>query len=250
MSVESTNREYLKSVKQIGRDGLATLFPNDFDYYMLSMELVTFDDQTIDYFAFPVMPQNMSKTEYKRINIKKAQSSTTILSSKSFIPHELVIKGNFGRQFKTLISPTRFTAIQYSIKSGVWKSYQLDQSFVKNVQPQYTPYVKTGYGALKILQAIVDKSDGVDNQGKSFKLYLYNPALGESYLVVPTKTPLVIDQSEEKNMIWDYTLSLSIVAPLDAFSKINKTSSTKILAAATIQTAVNKFGSNLSKFLQ
>ena len=250
MGIDSTNRQYKDALSSLGRSGLNILFPNDFEYYMLSLELVTFDDRTIDYFAFPVMPENITKTEYKRINIKKAQSSTTVINSKAFIPSDIVIKGSFGRQFKTLISPSRFTAIQYSIANGMFKSYQLDPGFVNKVPAQFLPFVKTGYGAVKILQAIIDKSDGIDSQGKSFKLYMYNPTLGENYLVVPSKTPLVLEQNETNNMIWEYTLNLSIVAPLDAFSKEDRTSSTKILGASALQNVVNKFGSNLRRILE
>jgi hypothetical protein len=108
--------------------------------------------------------------------------------------------------------------------------------------------VKTGFGALKILQAIIDKSDGVDEQGKSFRLYFYNPTLGESYLVVPTKNPLSFNQNEGgNNMIWEYTLNLTIIAPLDAFKRENPTSSAKLLSANAVQSGVNSFSTGIIK---
>jgi hypothetical protein len=245
MSIDSKIKEV---VAQVGRAGLSAKYPNEFEYYMLSLELVTANDEPIDYFAFPVMPKSISKSDSKRISVKKSQSALTVLMSKSFTPQDITISGTFGRGLQTLLSPVVFTAIRYSTESGVFRSYQIDKGIVNGIQKSLSPYVKTGFGALKILQAIIDKSDGVDEQGKSFRLYLYNPTLGESYLVVPTKNPLSFNQNEGgNNMIWEYTLNLTIIAPLDAFKRENPTSSAKLLSANAVQSGVNSFSTGIIK---
>ncbi len=80
----------------------------------------------------------------------------------------------------------------------------------------FDPSVKNGYGCTKILQAIISKSNGVDKDGLPFRLYFYNMALGESYLVVVPPTGLVLNQSLQRNMIWEYSLTMTAIAPLEA----------------------------------
>lgn len=60
------------------------------------------------------------------------------------------------------------------------------------------------------------KSNGVDKDGLPFRLYFYNMALGESYLVVVPPTGLVLNQSLQRNMIWEYSLTMTAIAPLEA----------------------------------
>ena len=39
-------------------------------------------------------------------------------------------------------------------------------------------------------------------------------ALGESYLVSVSPAGLLLSMSQDKNMIWEYTLNLTTIAPL------------------------------------
>ena len=98
--------------------------------------------------------------------------------------------------------------------------------------------IKTGYGVLKMLQSMVDKSSGVDDQGRPFKLFFYNMALGESYQVVVPPNGIRYSQDVSKNMIWYYDLRFTIVAPLEAvaFGHGNKW---RTLGASAIQAGVD-----------
>jgi hypothetical protein len=240
--------EYNKLARSLGKATLHTLFPNDFEYYSLSLELTTFDDNTIDYFAFPIMPKAISKVEAARINVKKTLSSVTVINSKSFIPQEISIKGNFGRAFKVLLrgsESTVFRAFRFARDNGVNNLQDLDSSNTSKRNAVFDPAIKTGYGCIKILQSIINKANGTDDKGRSFKLYLYNPALGESYLVVPTGNPLIFDQNDQQgNMIWSYTLNLTAIAPITGSrAKIIKGSLTNILAVDNVQKGLNSTAS-------
>lgn len=250
MDLRSVTRGYQSQVGQLGKSLLHALYPNDFEVYMMALELTDSDGNMIDYFAFPVMPESIQKTEPKRTNIKKTSSGVTVLSSSSFTPEEIVIKGNFGRSFKiTLSKEPSSQGVAFSISNGV---YSLHGSKSKSLTtPRVADFslgVKTGYGATKILQAIINKSNGVGADGRPFRLYFYNMALGESYLVAVPPAGLQLSMSQEKNMIWTYTLNLTTIAPLSlSFFDNNKTSLSRVLSTSLIQSGLNKLGSNIAK---
>ena len=76
-------------------------------------------------------------------------------------------------------------------------------------------------------------------------------ALGESYLVVVPPTGLSFSQNLQKNMIWEYNLSMTAIAPLEsvAGTKKAKTALTKICAAGAIQKGVNDLAATLANIL-
>lgn len=101
-----------------------------------------------------------------------------------------------------------------------------------------------------MMQAIISKSNGVDKSGLPFKLFFYNMALGESYLVVVPPAGLNLSQNLQRNMIWEYNLSMTAIAPLESVkSGKTKTSLTKILAVGAIQKGVNDLAATIAGLL-
>ena len=248
MSIDlgTINRRAFEMATELGQSVLHQIYPKDFEYYMIALELVDGAGDTIDYFAFPVLPSSITKTENKRISIKKAYKSTLILTSSSFVPQDISLRGNFGRKFKILVGTKEIlsgVAFAASTKNGIFELSQLSNNEVITETNQFSNYVKTGYGATKLLQSIIHKSDGSDQNGP-YRLYLYNFALGESYLVVAPSKALVLEQNDSNmNMIWNYALNLTIVAPLDLVKgTVELTSNRKILEANVVQNSVNRVG--------
>lgn len=237
-SAQSVVNQYLGSegtsiALQIGQDAarsaLHLAFPNDFEYYMCALELVRYDGSTIDYFTFPVNPESMSIEDPRAPNIRKTMGGVSVVGNSSFVPIQIMMSGNFGRKFKMLVGKAPDVAVaHYSTTTGVVSS----ATFQPNNKGKYrkisiNPSVKTGYGAIKILEAICNKSHA-DIDGKPNQLYLYNPAFGCNYLVKVTN--FKASQSQSSNMIWSYDLRLTAVAPLDAI--LGEQESTKRLAGA------------------
>ena len=255
----SLGRRLSSLVGDIGRANVHALYPRDFEYYLVSLELVLQGDsgeETIDYFVFPVMPSSMTKSENNRVNIKKTSSANVIINSKHFVPHDLTIKGDFGRGFKLLMQPQgddsiSFRSLRFSNQSGSVKATDLDEEKQKVKRAEFSKSIKTGYGCIKILQSIIDKAKGVDDKGNPLKLYFYNPALGESYLVVPTPNALVLSQDDaNNNMIWAYTLNLTIVAEVQGTRDTTiKSSLSDIVSVGAIQKAVNSLAKDGTNFL-
>lgn len=243
----------MNMAKSIGGQALASLYPNDFEWYMVALELADSNDNTIDYLTFPIMPDSISKTEPTRTNIKKSMAGVTVLSTPSYSPQEINIKGSFGRQFKILINPKPSVSIDASSKSVNAGKYHLTKksgSISGLAFSNFNMNVKTGYGVMKILQAMISKSVGLDESGKPLRLYFYNMALGESYLVSIPPSGVQFSQDLSKNMVWNYNMTMIALAPLEAVSNKNDKSLLDKLLPSMIQTGVNEVASVVTDALQ
>jgi hypothetical protein len=244
-NVKALQEKLLNMAQTTGKAALSALFPNDFEFYMCALELATAEGNTIDYFTFPVTPSSISKTDNKRTSVYNTAGGIVALTSPTFVPQEISIRGTFGRIFKILIdiAPTG-AGVAFSLSSGIRTLGQLTKKATVLQTPSFDASVKTGYGALKIMQSIISKSNGVDDKGQPFRLYFYNPALGESYLVMIPPNGFTCSQNEQRNMVWDYTLNMIAVAPLEEVKNTSASSSlTQRLASAVIQKTVNDLAS-------
>lgn len=184
---------------------LNSLYPREFELYMLSLELTTFDDIAIDYLTFPVNPDSLTKIEPKIKDINRSYGAVIVTKTDAFVPQDLVIRGNFGKSFKFLNREDSAAGIVNVFKG-----------MIPSFDGELSKYWKTGYGCLKVLQSIVQDSDKMDD-GRPRKLYLHNFMLGESYLVEVLN--FQIDNNVQKNMIWEYELRLKILSPINVQSK-------------------------------
>ena len=239
--------KYQDLVVNIGRAAASTLYPMEFEYYLCALELTTYEGETIEYFCWPIMPSSITKNESNRTQIKKTYSGVTVIDSKSYTPTEISLKGNFGRSFKILIDsglPTLFKAFRFSIKNGINNNSDLDQSKLTQNPIQFEVAIKTGFGCVSILRSIINKASGTDDKGHPFKLFFYNPSLGESYLVVPSPgNPLVISLNDSNNnMIHQYSLNLTAIAPISGHTlQGNNSSNVDILSPDIVQKSVSTF---------
>lgn len=244
--------EAMRLAKNIGLQAISTAMPHEFEWYMVALELATADNKTIDYLTFPIMPNSLSKVEQNRTSIKKSLSGVTVLQNSSLPLGEIVLQGNFGRGFKNLVGVSNdvFGGAQaYSIKAGKYDLYSLQEGNGRKI-PKFKIFnaaVKTGYGVVKILQAMLSKSVGHDNQGRPFRLFFYNMAFGESYQVVVPSNGVRFYQDLSNNMIWNYDLRLTVVAPLDAVIKDSR--KWKQLAASAIQGSVDIVSSEVKNVI-
>jgi len=239
-----TLNRYTRLVGEIGRSALSSLYPDDFEFYLCALELVD-DGSTIDYFVFPVQPSSIQKTEPVRTNIKSSMSGISVLRNSAVIPQEIVIRGNFGRNFKIL----SMSGVAFGIDTDV-RDFSVRSADIE--YQKFSGSVKTGYGATKILQNIISGANKVSvKTSKPQQLYFYNMALGESYLVTPPPAGLVLSQSQEMNMIWQYTLNMTVLAPLYEVytTKNEKLSSRMLLSNNAIQKLSNAVARDTLSFI-
>lgn len=239
--------QYRSLLSSLGASTLHYLFPQDFEVYICSLELVDSSDKTLDLFVWPVMPEEMSENISTLTNIQKTSGGVCVLKTDTFIPTDIMIRGNFGRKLKLLLGRDKldFTAINYSTSAeGAFHSYgemNFHNKFFSNT-------IKTGYGAYKVLQSIVEKSRMLDKNKNPLHLYFYNPALGNSYMVEAVN--IQPRQSRDLNMIWSYTLNLRSVAPICVRkSKSNKKALKNTLSYGSLQQQSGKLFSTLQEEL-
>lgn len=248
MSGKETVKQKVDDLRvNIGKAALHSLFPNDFEYYMIALELVDSKGYTVDYLNFPVNPNQISQTDPQITNIKQSFGGVTILKSQTFVPKDIRISGDFGRAFKILIQPFdkgTFRAFGggMSTKDGVWKKHDNPSenkvgATVKKMVLNSS--IKTGYGSIKLLQSICDKSGGVDLDGNPLRLYLYNMTLGESYLVEVINA--TFDQNKQSsNMIWQYSLNLKAVAPITKTKKSSALAMSQRMLFSVLQQGITQ----------
>ena len=213
MTKEEANRRYREFIDTAGRETLGALFPTEFEVYMMGLELVDSDGDTVEYFLFPVMPKNISKSEPELTNLKKTAGGISILSTTTFVPETITIGGDFGRSFKVLLGNTLldFKALGVDLLKNA-KNVTGGQ-VLRTLNP-FSKTIKTGYACTKILQGILKKSVTVDDKGQPYRMYFHNPTLGEAHLVEKETFSLNMDESST-NRVWQYSLSLTTIAPIE-----------------------------------
>ena len=184
---------------------LNTLYPREFEFYMVTLELVNHDDTLVEYFTFPINPESISKSQPYLKQIDRTYGAVVVNKSGKFVPQDITLKGSFGRNFKF-----------------VSRDQVLDVSAIQWApnNPEYSRDYKSGYGCFKIVQRICDSADILDEKGYARKLYFHNPALGESYLVEVIN--FTGSQSLSTNMIWDYDLRLRVLTEIWSIDKWGK----------------------------
>ena len=232
---------YNRLLKDLGRAALSASYPNDIEYYLCAFELVNSTDNPEEgYFVFPVQPSAIQKSEPTRTNVKKSMSGITVLRNSSFIPQEINIKGNFGRNFKLLAD----------LQGFAWGANLSKTGGLTFDTPVFSATLKSGYGCIKVLQKILEDSQKLDSNGKPKRLYFYNMGFGESYLVTVSPSGKSFSQTEDQNMIWSYQVNMTILAPLNQLSEDVTHSSAKLLVnTGIIQKGLNTVVNDIKLFL-
>jgi len=227
-------------IADIGKASLHALMPNDFEYYVVALELTDLDDNTIDYLLFPVTPAAIDIIDPELTNIKKSAGGVVAISTPTFVPKPITLSGTFGRKLRLLLSAslglTSFSAIKLSTSSGLYKKSSAKGVGIRSAQ--FDAAIKTGYGVTKVLQSICDKSTMLDDKNLPLRLYFYNPTFGESYLVKKNEVKFSQEKGQS-NMLWQYNLKLTAIAPLDQIRSESRGNLATLLTMNVLQKEVN-----------
>lgn len=240
-ATDIARKQYNSFLNNLGRSGVHSLFPNDFEYYAVSIELTNSKNELVDALVFPVMPNSISESKTPTNSIKRTNSGVISLFNPTFNPYDINLSGNFGRKFRILSNKGLglFTALRTStIKLNI-ASY---------VPKAFNTRIKTGYGVTKILDRIYNRSYELDESGQPHKLYFYNLALNTQNLVEFKN--LVFTQDASTNMIWNYNMSLRAIAPAYAIRANVKSSVINILASSIINNSLNSLMGNIKSTTQ
>jgi len=237
-SVEKTFESQLLNV---GRAALNALFPKEIEYYFCAFELVDSQGNTVDYFSFPILPEEIREQSNALTRVSKTVGGVNVLVNSTFNPSQISIKGTFGKRFKLIINqqPLQFAGFGMSIENGQFKVS--NPNFLSQNYPQFSSFAKTGYGCIKYLEAMKEKSISINPKDqKPYALYFYNPILGNNYQVEINN--FIHTQSVNKNMVPEYSISMTSVADLDEIQMFKGTlkSAIKNLTISSIQRNANQ----------
>jgi hypothetical protein len=218
--------KYRRLAQSVGRSFVNQAFPNDFEVYLMSFELLDSNNTTIEYFLFPVMPEEISESKKTLTTIKKTSSGVNSMFNPTFTPIDIKISGNFGRQFKMMLN-NDIVAL-----SGVFGKLINKGSVLSFKVPEFDISVKTGYGVTKKLQSLIDKSFSLDDNGRPHKLLFYNYALNTSYMV--EIEAVSFRQDMPTNMIWQYSIEMTALAPTEYIFEKYKNSLNKAMSFSAL----------------
>lgn len=207
-SVESVVESVRTATGTIGRIALHAIAPDNFEYYMCSLELVDSVGETKGFMTFAVMPNNIMETKTQIASVTKTNKGIVTLFNNSFTPRDITLQGTFGRKFRLLLGMKETENVSKIPFFGGNLGFNLMGSDV---------LVKTGYGLTKMMKSMIDKSFELDDKGNPCILIFKNYALNTKYVVEVLQSSF--SQSVENNMLWYYSLEMKGVAPADAVKR-------------------------------
>lgn len=234
MSLDSTKRRFSTLQNQVGKAVMHSMYPDDFEYYLIAIELVDSNEKVTDTLIFPVMPDSISIPNTTNSKVAKTAGGIVVNSDVRFVPAEITIQGTFGRKFRFLLK----------------NANELNLSAIKirtEKNQQFSTTVKTGYGVCKVLESIYTKSLNLDKNGKPYRMFFYNLAFNSNFVVEPMS--LAFNQSMQNNMMWNYTLVVKTVAPANEMRVNYTTSIRSLLKADLVQKAGNAILSQVAEEL-
>lgn len=207
-TVNSVVENARSAVVTVGKAALHALAPDNFEYYMCSLELLDSQGNTKGFMTFAVMPNNIMETKAQIASITKTNKGIVSLFNSTFVPRDISIQGTFGRKFRLLLGMKEVENVSVIPFFGGNLGFDFLGGDV---------LIKTGYGLTKMLKSMVDSSFKLDDEGNPCILIFNNYALNTHYIVEVLQSSF--SQSVENNMLWYYSLEMKAVAPADAVKR-------------------------------
>ena len=221
----------------IGKSALHALAPDNYEYYMCSLELIDKSFKQVGFISFVVMPNNISESIQPIQSQVKTKDGMVTMFNDSFAPVNISLHGTFGRKLRLVtgvVNPN-------SNKEKGWQNF-----FNGNMGRAFFGMKSSwlsGYGLTRILKYILDESTKLDSDGRPYVLLFNNYAFNTSYVVDVVNYSF--NQSTENNMLWYYEVSLKGIAPASAVRP--KTKRIGQLLATVASNALAKSLTNIVK---
>ncbi len=199
----------------------------------------------MDFFSWPILPDEIRENHQEITKVRKTIGGIYVLKNSTFTPRQISMRGNFGRRFKILLNGNQVTLAGFSLSQQNGKFNISAPNFLGQNITQFSSFAKTGYGCIKVIESIKEKSKKIDEYGKPYSLYFYNPILGNNYQVEVDIFSHMQDK-DQHNMLPAYSLQMTAVAQLDTIvGRTNIKSALKNLGMGTLQKKANSIASNL-----
>lgn len=199
-TINSIKTKMQGAVASAGEAGLHMLAPDNYEYYLCSLELLDVEKNQVGLITFTVMPNNVSESRSPLQTQTKTNSGIVTTFNDSFAPINISLQGSFGRRFRIVTG-----VVDPSNKGG------LSNFFNGNLGKLSGLAYKSGYGLTKVLKFVLDKANEVDTLGRPYVLLYNNYSFNTSYVVDVVNYSF--NQSTENNRMWYYEVLLKAIAP-------------------------------------
>lgn len=222
-AITSVIENTLNAAMTVGKAALHAMAPDNYEYYMCSLELIDCSGNQVGFISFVVMPNNITESTTPIQTQTKTKNGMVTLFNDSFAPVNISLQGTFGRKFKIvtdMVDPSKKGNNFFNSNIGKIAGVEIA--------------VKSGYGLTRVLQYILKKTNELDTQGRPYILLFNNYSFNSSYVV--DVMSYSFNQSIENNMLWFYELQLKAIAPGSAVrsSKQNNAQLLKVVASNAI----------------
>jgi hypothetical protein len=194
------------AVLTVGKSAVHTIIPDEYEYYLCSLELFDSTHTKTGYISFVVMPDQISESHSPIQNIVKTHGGIVTVINPTFAPVDISLAGTFGRKWRLASNykdPTKNKSGFLSLNFGKLLNMSLG--------------VKSGYGLTKVLEKILKTANSLDSSGKPYTLVFNNYAFNTAYVV--NVMNFSFSQSSEQNMMWAYSMSLRAVGYKPIYTK-------------------------------
>lgn len=219
------------AVLTFGKSAVHTLMPDEYEYYLCSLELYDSTHTKTGYISFIVMPDQISESHSPIQNIVKTHNGIVTVINPTFAPIDINLAGTFGRKWR----------LATNYKSPTKKSGFMSLNFGKLLSMNIG--VKSGYGLTKVLEKILKMANSLDSLGKPHILVFNNYAFNTSYVV--NALNFNFSQGSEQNMIWFYSISLRAVGYKPIYAKETAGNFLSKVASNAIAGGLNKLCSSM-----
>lgn len=219
-------QQLMNAVMTVGKAAVHTIIPDDYEYYLCSLELYDSTHDKVGYISFVVMPDQISENHTPIQNIVKTHGGIVTVINPTFAPIDINLSGTFGRKWRLVSNYKDPTEVQNGF---------MNLNFGKTWDMKVG--VKSGYGLTKVLEKILKKSNDLDTLAKPYTLVFNNYAFNTSYIV--NAMNFNFSQSVEQNMMWMYSVVLRAVGYKPIYAKetagqfLSKVSSNAIAGGLT-----------------
>lgn len=198
--------QLMNALVTVGKSAVHTLIPDEYEYYLCSLELYNSEHTKVGYISFVVMPDQIAESHSPIQNIVKTHGGIVTVINPTFAPIDISLSGTFGRKWRLVSNykdPTKNKSGFMNLNFGKLLNMSLG--------------VKSGYGLTKILEKILKEANNLDSSGKPYTLVFNNYAFNTSYVV--NVMNFSFSQSTEQNMMWVYSVSLRAVGNKPIYTK-------------------------------
>lgn len=187
-----------------GKAAIHALSPDDFEYYLCSLELLDSSSERVGFLSFTVMPDQLVESHAPIQTLLKTHSAIVTTFNDGFSPINISLAGTFGKKLR-VVSGMKKPNKKFSFLNFNGGKFLGDTG------------IKSGYGLIKVLEDILKTSNELDMRGRPHTLIFTNYAFNTSYVV--NAQNFQFHQGYENNMIWYYSVNLVAVGNKSAVKK-------------------------------